>query len=266
MPVLRVAANPNVKENQGRLAIQRGPLVYCLESADQAAPVSDIILPRDAKLSVEDRKILGGVKVITGEAIQQSDQDWQKTLYAPVTSEKKVKVTAIPYYAWDNRKAGPMAVWIPESPTPRPAGGLSQSAKVTLSYYSGNSSLRGINDGAEIKSSGQQPKDLTHFWPHKGTSEWVEYRWPKAVSLKGSEVYWFDDTGRGECRLPASWALEYLDGETWKPIAANYSIALDTWSRIQFPTLKTTAIRMKLQLKPGWAAGIHEWRVIEDED
>ena len=43
----------------------------------------------------------------------------------------------------------------------------------------------------------------------------------EAVTLKGSKVYWFDDTGRGACRLPASWQIEYRDGEAWKPVAAS---------------------------------------------
>ncbi len=266
MPVQRVAANPNVKDNVGRLAIQRGPLVYCLEGVDQATPISDLVVPREAALKVEDRDWFGGIKVITGDALVVSQPEWNRTLYASAGITKKTSITAIPYYAWDNRKAGPMAVWLPEVVPAVSAGGLAQSAKVGLSFNSGNASSRGINDGVAIKSSSEQPRQLTHFWPHKGTQEWVEYRWKGEVPIKGAEVYWFDDTGRGECRLPQSWKLESWNGSAWVAIPATYGVGLDKWFKVTFPTIKTSALRLVVQSQKGWSVGIHEWKVIEDED
>jgi uncharacterized protein len=68
-----------------------------------------------------------------------------------------VEITAIPYYAWDNRKPGPMKVWLPQTPRTPALGGLETQAKVSMSYVSGNSQPWGINDGLEPKSSGEQP-------------------------------------------------------------------------------------------------------------
>ena len=121
-------------------------------------------------------------------------------------------ITAIPYYAWDNRSPGAMKVWLPRRPRTPAAGGLETQAKVSLSFVSGNCQPWGINDGLEPRDSNEQPAALCHWWPHRGGDEWVQYTWKTPVTLKGTKVYWFDDTGRGACRLPASWRIEYRDG------------------------------------------------------
>ncbi|MEZ5320431.1 MAG: glycoside hydrolase family 127 protein, partial [Vicinamibacterales bacterium] len=90
MPVRRVLANPAVTDDTDRAVIERGPLVYSLEAADQAESPSALVLPLDAELTPAFRPdFLGGVEVITGGG-----------------------VTAIPYFAWNNRGPGEMAVWI----------------------------------------------------------------------------------------------------------------------------------------------------------
>jgi uncharacterized protein len=91
MPIERVLANPGVTEDKNRAAIQRGPLVYCLEAVDNGGKVSEIKLPLDLRLAHEFRSdLLGGVEIIRGNG-----------------------VTAIPYFAWNNRGKGEMEVWIP---------------------------------------------------------------------------------------------------------------------------------------------------------
>jgi hypothetical protein len=117
MPVQRIAANPNVVADRGQLAIQRGPIVYCIEQSDQTEPVSSIALPTDAELSVQENpKLLGGIVVLKGTGEVDLKQDWGRRLYQPVTGTRRVPVTAIPYCAWDNRAPGPMKVWLPAAP------------------------------------------------------------------------------------------------------------------------------------------------------
>ncbi len=107
MPVERIAANPRVKADQGLLAIQRGPIVYCLEQCDQARPISALWLPLEAPLkAAREPGLLGGVVTITGEARLARDQNWRRTLYQPAAPAERVALKAIPYYAWDNRQAG----------------------------------------------------------------------------------------------------------------------------------------------------------------
>jgi DUF1680 family protein len=108
MPVGRVHADPRVKADVGRVALQRGPVVYCLEGVDNAGRVRNLVLPRDARLiSHFDRDLLGGVTVVTGVALAASRG-------AGGVETRPVTITAIPYCAWDNRAAGPMVVWIAE--------------------------------------------------------------------------------------------------------------------------------------------------------
>ena len=116
MPVERVYAHPEVTQDVGKVALQRGPLVYCLEQVDQLVPVNRLVLPKDSPISTRfEPRLLGGVVILTGQALVREEQDWGKQLYRPEpASLKAAEFTAIPYYAWDNRQAGGMAVWLPE--------------------------------------------------------------------------------------------------------------------------------------------------------
>jgi DUF1680 family protein len=269
MPVQRVAANPQVKADQGLLAIQRGPIVYCLEQCDQAEPLASLWLPAEAQLkAAREPGLLGGVVAITGEARSATDLQWRRKLYQPAAPADHIALKAIPYYAWDNRQPGAMRVWLPISPPVRPARGLEAQAKVTVSFANDNCQPEGINDGLVPNSSDEQPASCCHWWPHKGTGEWAQYAWKTPVQVNGAKVYWFDDTGRGECRLPASWRIEYRDGDNWKPVAATepYPVAKDKWCAVRFAPVKTTALRLDVQLPPDFAAGVHEWKVDEVDE
>ena len=123
MPIRRVHADPRVAANVGRVALQRGPLVYCVEAVDHGGRVGHLVLPPDAPLSAEHRAdLLGGVTVITGRA--QTRLDDGRT--------EPVELTAIPYYAWNHRGAGEMAVWLVEDPA---AAGPHQTAGWVGSNY-----------------------------------------------------------------------------------------------------------------------------------
>jgi len=269
MPVQRIEAHPRVKEDGGRLAIQRGPLVYCLEACDQTVPLSRLALPPAAPLrAVKRPKLLGGVVVLKGTGEAASEEDWTGKLYRPYAAPQRVPVTAIPYYAWDNREAGPMEVWLPMVPPAPGGGGLETQAQVTVSFQHSNSQPWGLNDGIEPQRSDEQPAALCHWWPHQGSEEWAQYTWKKPVTVAGVRVYWFDDTGRGACRLPASWQVLYREGRDWKPVSGveSYPIALDRWCEVAFDPVKTTALRLVVRLQPEWAAGVHEWQVWSPED
>lgn len=264
MPAERIAANPRVKENRGQIALQRGPLVYCLEACDQSTPVRDIAVPAGAVFRPEWRpKLLGGVTVLVGTGAVADPDAWERRLYAPPPLPLPVPVVAVPYCAWDNRAPGAMRVWLPTAPPAEAAAGPEGRAEVSLSFQNGNCQPEGINDGLEPSSSGEQPPALLHWWPHKGGTEWARYTWKRPVAVSGARVYWFDDTGRGECRLPSNWHMEYLDDGAWKSIAASeYPVRKDAWCEISFAAVRTTALRLVVEMQPGWAAGVHEWRVV----
>lgn len=268
MPAQRIVAHPSVKEDRGLAAIQRGPLVYCLEGCDQTEPLADLVVPLETGLQPEQRpNLLGGVVVLQGMAKAATVQDWTAKLYQSAPVLRSVPIVAIPYYAWDNRQACPMEVWLPLTPpTPRITGPETK-AKVSLSFTSDNCQPQGINDGLEPKSSNDHPGAICHWWPHKGTAEWAQYTWPKPGTFESARVYWFDDSGSGECRLPASWQILYLNGGAWKPVQAQsaYSIKRDQWCDVTFAPVTTTALRLEVKLQPRWAAGVQEWKVFLEE-
>ncbi len=116
MPVERVYAHPQVGQDVGAVALQRGPLVYCLEQVDQAEPVQRLRLPASAALTSQfEPGLLGGVVVLTGAAEAVDESDWGGQLYrAQPPGQHPVQLKAVPYYAWDNREAGGMQVWLAE--------------------------------------------------------------------------------------------------------------------------------------------------------
>jgi DUF1680 family protein len=120
MPVQRMVAHPKVESNRGRVALQRGPIVYCFEAVDNGGSVFDKVLPRDAKLSAEHRSdVLGGVTVVKARGLSYQPLNWEGELYQPAPEDagRPVELTAVPYAVWDNREAGEMTVWIPELPS-----------------------------------------------------------------------------------------------------------------------------------------------------
>lgn len=101
MTTRRVRANAAVEADRGRVALMRGPLVYCLESADNPFEVAVFALPEDAEIKTERRDdLLGGVTILRGQGIAGENAS--------------VAFRAIPYYNWANREAGSMIVWISE--------------------------------------------------------------------------------------------------------------------------------------------------------
>lgn len=110
MPVRRVISHDNVKPNRGRVAIERGPVVYCLEGADHDGKVLDVFLPDDAELRSEFRpNLFGGVSVLVGTGRRVVRDGSGKS------TSKSVELTMIPYYSWCHRGANEMQVWLPRT-------------------------------------------------------------------------------------------------------------------------------------------------------
>jgi hypothetical protein len=115
MPVERMLAHPSVTHDAGRVALQRGPLVYCVEGVDHPVSVHELALSDAAQLQCNfDPDLLGGIVVIEGEATAADPSAWRNALYLPADEVARfpVRMRAIPYYAWDNRDPGEMAVWL----------------------------------------------------------------------------------------------------------------------------------------------------------
>ena len=98
MPVRRLLSHPNVVENSGKIALERGPLVYCVEGIDHGGKVLNLILPEESELAAEfNPELLKGLVLIKAKALQNGNSR---------------ELTAIPYYAWSHRGVGEMTVWL----------------------------------------------------------------------------------------------------------------------------------------------------------
>jgi DUF1680 family protein len=255
MPVRRVLANDAVEADRGRVALQRGPIVYAAEWADNGGRARNLLLADASALTAEFRpELLGGVTVVRAKAAAMAyDQQGGVT-------RRDHELTAIPYYAWANRGPGEMIVWIPNKEAagrPMPWPTLASAAKLTTS---GGRNPRAINDQEEPRSS----RDAGfHWWPKKGSTEWIEYAFDKPSAVSQAEVYWFDDTGTGQVRVPASWRILHKDGEDWKPVenAAPYGVEKDRFNAVSFRPVTTSALRLEITMQPEWSAGVQEWKV-----
>jgi DUF1680 family protein len=116
MQVRLMESHSRLTSNAGQTAITRGPLVYCIEQADNGAgDIRDIVLCDGASWEVVESKDLSGIACLSSAAVRRDDSG-DGPLYKPRGRSGRLdaaKVTAVPYFAWANRSAGPMRVWIP---------------------------------------------------------------------------------------------------------------------------------------------------------
>jgi hypothetical protein len=261
METHKVIAHEQVKEDIGRFALQRGPLVYCLEAPDNKdSLVQNILVDQTAPVEVAFRQgFLNNVSVLTTEGLGAKRQ-----LNSSALITAKQLVTAIPYYAWNNRGAGEMVVWIPyqeAAAKPKPAPTIASTSKATASIKS--KSLFGINDQLEPADSKDQSVTYFHWWPKNNSTEWVQYDFDSAHTVSKSKVYWFDDGPWGGCRIPASYKIYFKKDGEWLPVKnlKPYEIAKDKFNHLEFEPVTTTALKLEVQLPVDNATGIHEWAV-----
>jgi hypothetical protein len=238
----RVRCDEQVEANRGRVAVQRGPIVYSFEDVDNRRPVRASVLDPAAGLKASWRgDLLGGVMVLEAGGL-----------------------TGIPNFARLNRGGGSQ-VWMIED---REKAGVVDTpatmADLTVSFARPNMDPSSANDGRAPGDGGDRADGHFDFWPHLGTAEWMQYEFERPTEIRSCKVWWFDDTGHGGCRIPASWRLLYrTDDGAWAPVrgASGYPVAKDKPSDITFDAITTRALRLEVQLQKGFSAGVHEWSV-----
>jgi DUF1680 family protein len=279
MSVRRIVANDRVGTDRDRMALQRGPVVYVAEWPDNpSGKVRNIVVPDSNALTSEFRPdLLKGVQVIKGQAVGLAFDE-------KGTVQKATQpFMAIPYATWANRGRGQMAVWLARTdaaarPTPYPTVATTS----TLTHSASRKNINNIIDGEEPPAS-NDPASYFDWWPTNGCKpgaspapaatgdqqrrcsemEWVEMTFAKPSTISQSQVYWFDDTGRGGVRVPQSWRLLYKEGDQWKPVEASgaFGVAKDAWNTVSFKSVTTPALRLELKMQPDVSAGIQEWKV-----
>jgi hypothetical protein len=141
--------------------------------------------------------------------------------------------------------------------------GAPADCTASASHCFDGDTLEALNDGLEPKSSGDLEIPRFTWWPRKGSVEWVQYDYKNSRAVEAVEVYWFDDTGKGNCRVPQSWKVLYKEGDAWIPVAgaSEAGVKRDTFNRVTFTPVTTAALRLEVQLGANVSGGILEWRV-----
>lgn len=259
MEVKRIAANNNLEADRGRIALQRGPLVYCAEGIDNNGYTRNILIGNDTKFSTKYHyNLLNGVEVITAKSSGVKQAKDKKFLI-----KEKQNFMAIPYYAWAHRGKTEMSVWIAnDEKVVQPLFGSDflTHAKITSSA---GKNPEVIADRLEPKNSIDHSFPFFHWWPNKGTTESVQIDFQKPEEISQMDIYWFDDTGIGECRIPSSWKLFYKDGDKWREVYTvnKYGVEKDKYNSVIFETVRTKSLKIEIHSQTDFAGGIHELKI-----
>lgn len=262
MPVRTVGADSRVKDDADKIAVQRGPVIYCAEWPDNNnGKILNLVINNGSDFSTEYvPDLLGGTQIIKTTGFQT-----KKTLSGKIENLEIEPVTLIPYALWNNRGPGQMMVWLPtkpESSKPLPAPTIAFRSKVTASKMTRD--LTALNDQIEPVNSNDHSVPYYHWWPDTDKWEYVQYDFEKPEIISKAKVYWFDDRPDGGCRIPDEWELLYKTGNSWKPVKAKsaYTITKDGWDSLEFEPVKASGARMRVRLNKEFSAGVYEW-VIE---
>ena len=273
MDVRQIEANPNAEDDLGKLAVQRGPIVYCLEGVDQKdSIVFNKIIPQGTVFTTSfEKDLLGGVMTL-----QATAQEIQKD-----STLTDVPIKLIPYSTWDNRGANQMEVWIAADKqaariTPEPTiasrahslifrAPIQKDAPVSASEEEW---AWGVNDQWEPKRSSDTSKPYHYWWLQYGKPVTISYQFDKPETITSTSVYWLDfDHYDGNFRVPESWRLYYKNArDRWEEVRLasdqeTYGVAKDCYNTVRFQPVTTTAIQIVAQLQKGESGGIIEWKV-----
>lgn len=260
----RVAPDPRVAANEGRVAVARGPLVYCAEGYDNGGRARNFVLPADEPLHLAagDEGSEALVHVVA-RAQRISSRKFERVELA-----EDEPLDLVPYFTWANRDAGEMQLWLAEDARAAEVHGTfaQQSGDVWLSASQAfpPEGLGAVLDGVLPRSSGDHEIPRHTFWDHRGTHEWLQCEFRVPRELDTLSVYWFDDTGRGACRVPKSWRVQWRDehGE-WIDVrlrpGSSYGVECDRAQQVEFEALRTDALRIEVELREGFSAGVLEW-------
>lgn len=255
-----VVANNKVEADRGRIAVERGPIVYCAEFPDNDFEVLSAFMNQNPKFTEKysSDKLYGIVELSTDAQVLSYDDKGRLT-------SKDVKLNMIPYYAWNHRGRGQMAVWLPQQlNAARPVMPPTKASKSKVIVSGEPSSVSSLTDGLVPKDENDRSMPYYHWWPKQGTTEWVVYEFPETQSVGSSTVYWYDDGPWGGCRVPKSWKIYYKDeAGKWQPVTgvAKYPTVKGGANRVEFDIVNTDGLKLEVVLPDDNSTGIFEWEV-----
>lgn len=268
MPVRASSCRQEVEADRGRIAVTRGPLVYCAEFNDNEGHVFNYLAtPADVTSHVDERMLSianHDVKAVTLDS--QRTDDAGKLIPA--------RLTLIPYFAWNNRGVSSMEVWFPDNETTLRENAIvvSDNARrfksAQASHTFDQDRVEAIVDGRLPKKSFDTSIPRWTSWPERGKPQTVELELAQPTNVRTIEVYWYDDGGG--VQVPQEWSLEVKRDGAWEPFSLyntdSYGVAADQYNVIH-PAQPVTVERLRLQITPqaDAAAGILEV-VVSPED
>lgn len=282
------------KDNKGAVSVRRGPLWYSLKIGERWAPywtegrwtASEVYpsTPWNYGLTLDSTNPLSTFRVVkksgrlaaqpwTPDAVPLEIQakgrkipEWgmrrglvDVLTESPVrTSEPVEDITLIPMGAARLRIASfPVTATGPGANEWQPT--ISGRHEASHEY----DVLDAVSDGLDPKHSNDQSIPRFTWWDQKGTEEWITWKFETSRNVSSCQVYWFDDEPEGECRVPASWVVQYKDGEEWRDVkgASAYGTAKDRINTVSFEPVETRALRVLVHLQPRFSGGILEWKI-----
>lgn len=261
MSVKRVQAHDMVEDDLGKVSLERGPIVYCLEWPDNDEKVLNTVLEDNAPITATAYlpTELKGIVRLEANALSTKKGPNQEIIRVPKT------IKAIPFYAWANRGQGEMAVWIPrtvEASKPEPMPTISTKAKVSASTR--NRSLNTVNDGFGPAHSNDRKVPFFSLWPKNNATEWIGLTFEQPETVSSAAVYWYDDGPWGGCRIPLWWKIQYKaeDGD-WKDVTntEDYVSKKDVLNTVSFEPVKAQDVRLVFQMPERESCALYEFEV-----
>lgn len=257
MPIQRIVAHENVKANAGRVALQRGPIVYCVEGPDNKdGRVLNLMLPHETELHYAWREdLLRGVGTITGTAMSVEYVGAEKPLRQVAQA-----FTAIPYYAWSHRGRAHMAVWLAQASATAKAlhaPTLAQTSRATSS----NGENAALLNHARTPRSSRDATTGAFVWSTANDTAWVQFDFPQTEEVSQVEVYWLSNE---QARPPKSWRVLAKVGEGWNPVWSAQNVwgtERDQFNKVIFETVRTDAVRLEAVLPADASSGVLAWKV-----
>ncbi|MEO5915161.1 MAG: beta-L-arabinofuranosidase domain-containing protein [Luteolibacter sp.] len=270
---------------KGSAAIWRGPLVFSLRIGENRRSVTRIAggfdemdflptTPWNYALDIDRKDPAANVKLSRGK---MPENPW-----LPETTPLKLTVPAKRLPGWGLVRNDRMADEVPESPassdqpleqvTLVPFG--AQTLRITafpllrgeavpdpgfaVSFEGHVAPIDAIVGKSQPSSSRGEGVPRFTFWDHTATSEWIEWNFERPEKVSSVSIYWFDDTGFGRCRVPASWRLLCRKGGKWVPISnpPECGVEQNRLNVVNFTPLETSALRIEVHLQPGFSAGL----------
>jgi DUF1680 family protein len=253
-----IESNESIPTNRGRVALQLGPIVYCVEGHE--VPNGDAnhiyLYPNQSFDFTFEKDLLGGVNTISGKANLLVENEGSQRSFP-------FELKAVPYYGWANRGGSQMLVWIPKNEkfaVPKIQATIASQSEVTTSKKVGAGDLYIVNDLYKPKEGVSAEVTNFNWWPVKEGVENITYTFEGPVDVSESTVYW-TKTSDGGVISPKSWKLYYKNDGEWKALKAKYVINQDGEpSTVKFKKVKAKSMKLEIVLdnKP---AGLYEWEV-----